>query len=91
MAWGVVWGGGQEELGWRGFMLPVLQERYSALTASLLVGVAWAGWHLALFLNTNTTHGGWPLSQQLLWGGLSWPARYSGRGCTTALGRASWP
>jgi membrane protease YdiL (CAAX protease family) len=68
MAWGTVWGGGQEELGWRGFMVPVLQERYSALGTSLLVGVAWAGWHLPLFLNANTTHGSWPVSQQLIWG-----------------------
>jgi len=67
MAWGIVWGGGQEELGWRGFMLPVLQERYSALTASLLIGVAWAGWHLPLFLNANLEHGSWALSQQLIW------------------------
>jgi len=68
LAWGTVWGGGQEDLGWRGFMLPLLQERYGAFVSSLLVGVAWAGWHLPLFLNPATTHGGWPLSQQLLWG-----------------------
>jgi membrane protease YdiL (CAAX protease family) len=66
MAWGTIWGGGQEELGWRGFMLPTLQERYSALVSSVFVGVAWAAWHLPLFLNATTTHGGWPLSQQLL-------------------------
>ncbi|UWG46870.1 Metal-dependent membrane protease, CAAX family [Halanaeroarchaeum sp. HSR-CO] len=68
LAWGTVWGGGQEELGWRGFMLPVLQERYSALAASFAVGGAWALWHLPLLLNATTTHGGWSLSQQLLWG-----------------------
>ncbi|WP_203227825.1 hypothetical protein [Halobellus captivus] len=26
MAWGTVWDGGQEDLGWRGFMLPILQD-----------------------------------------------------------------
>jgi membrane protease YdiL (CAAX protease family) len=67
MAWGIVWGGGQEELGWRGFMLPLLQEKYSALVSSLIVGVSWAVWHLPLLLNANTTHGGWSLSQQAIW------------------------
>lgn len=86
MAWGIVWGGGQEELGWRGFMLPVLQEQYSALTASLLIGVAWAGWHLPLFLNANLEHGSWALSQQLNWvvtilaGSVLWTWMYNNTG-----------
>jgi len=86
LAWGTVWGGGQEELGWRGFLLPLLQDRYSALVSSLLVGVAWAGWHLPLFLNPATIHGGWPLSQQLLWiisilaGSILWTWMYNSTG-----------
>ena len=43
-------GGGQEELGWRGFAQLRLQESYSAFVASLAVGVVWAIWHLPLFL-----------------------------------------
>ena len=41
-------GGVGEEPGWRGFLLPTLQERYSPLIASLVVWFFWALWHLPL-------------------------------------------
>ena len=37
-----------EEVGWRGFALPRIQTRRSALSSALLLGLAWAGWHLPL-------------------------------------------
>ena len=39
-----------EELGWRGFALPRLQGRRSALAASLIVGSVWGAYHFPLFL-----------------------------------------
>jgi membrane protease YdiL (CAAX protease family) len=43
--------GGNEEIGWRGFMQPELQKRFSPLVAALIVSVFWSLWHLPLFLN----------------------------------------
>lgn len=42
-----------EEWGWRGYILPRLQAKYNALTASLIVGVIWSVWHLPKFLGTG--------------------------------------
>jgi membrane protease YdiL (CAAX protease family) len=38
-----------EEAGWTGFALPKLQAKFSALTASLILGFLWAVWHLPLW------------------------------------------
>jgi uncharacterized protein len=38
-----------EEFGWRGFALPRLLERHSALKSSLMLGLIHAIWHLPLF------------------------------------------
>lgn len=38
-----------EEIGWRGFALPLLQNRFSPAAATLIVSVIWAAWHLPLF------------------------------------------
>lgn len=50
-----------EELGWRGFLLPALQTRWSALTASLAVGAAWGCWHLPLLLQTDSPNAALPV------------------------------
>jgi membrane protease YdiL (CAAX protease family) len=46
----IVTGAMGEELGWRGFLLPRLQQRFNALTSSLTVGVIWGLWHAPLWL-----------------------------------------
>jgi membrane protease YdiL (CAAX protease family) len=44
-----------EEFGWRGFLLPRLQTRYNAMVSGLIVGVAWATWHVPLFFIEGTS------------------------------------
>lgn len=46
--------GGLEEIGWRGFMLPKLLERFSLTTSSLFVGLVWVIWHIPLFFIIGT-------------------------------------
>src|SRR5215213_5915444 len=44
-----------EELGWRGYALPRLQVGRSALSASLILGVIWATWHLPFYISGAAT------------------------------------
>ena len=50
-----------EEIGWRGFALPVLLERMSPITASALLGTAWGLWHLPLYLMPGQSSFPYPL------------------------------
>ena len=37
-----------EELGWRGFVLPRLQNKFNALLSSIVVAIFWGAWHIPL-------------------------------------------
>lgn len=51
-----VLGGGQEELGWRGFIQDPLQDKLGVIKASLLIGVLWGTWHAPLWLIQGEGH-----------------------------------
>lgn len=50
-----------EELGWRGFAQPLLQQRLAPLWAGLVLGVIWALWHLPAFFLAGTPQSAWPV------------------------------
>jgi uncharacterized protein len=51
--WLLTYGMG-EETGWRGFALPHLQRNRTAASATVILAVAWAGWHLPAFFFRDT-------------------------------------
>ena len=50
---GFVGSGLFEEIGWRGFALPHLQRRYSALVSSLIIGFMWGCWHIQNYMSLD--------------------------------------
>ncbi len=55
-----------EEIGWRGFALPRLQERHGDLKIALIMGFLWELWHLPLILDPTN-----PMSSLPWYGGLA--------------------
>ena len=49
-----------EEPGWRGFALPRLIKRFGPNIATLILGIAWASWHMPLFVVAGTPQYGNP-------------------------------
>jgi membrane protease YdiL (CAAX protease family) len=43
-----------EEIGWHGVALPALQQKYSALKSSIILGICWGIWHLPFWLLLDT-------------------------------------
>ncbi|CAH0118531.1 hypothetical protein PAE9249_01020 [Paenibacillus sp. CECT 9249] len=44
----------QQEFGWRGYLLPRLQRKWSALRSSLVLGLLWSVWHVPLSFISGT-------------------------------------
>jgi membrane protease YdiL (CAAX protease family) len=55
-----------EEIGWRGFALPLLQRRMAPIWAALVLGVVWAVWHLPAFMLSSTPQSAWALTPFLV-------------------------
>ncbi len=41
--------GGEEELGWRGIMQPILEKKFKFPLATVITGVVWGIWHIPLW------------------------------------------
>ena len=48
---GILIGSIGEELGWRSFLQPNLEKKYSVLLASIIVGSIWGFWHIGHYKN----------------------------------------
>lgn len=51
-------GGGLEEAGWRGYLLPCLYKKHHILISSITVSILWVLWHLPYFFLTGTVQEG---------------------------------
>lgn len=56
-------GGGNEELGWRGTMQPILEKKTAFPIATLITGIVWSIWHLPLWFIEGTTQQNIPFLQ----------------------------
>ncbi len=55
-----------EELGWRGFALPLLQQKLAPFWASLVLGSIWGFWHYPAFLLAGTQQSAWSFTPFLV-------------------------
>lgn len=51
--------GTNEEFGWRGVALPLLQRKFSPFWAGLILGIIWAAWHIPAFFISGLQYGAW--------------------------------
>ena len=58
----VLVGGGQEEIGWRGYILEPMEAKFGIWVGNIVLGLVWTVWHLPLFLMPGTTQTYMPLA-----------------------------
>jgi membrane protease YdiL (CAAX protease family) len=63
----LVFGPLPEEVGWRGYALDGLKDRFGFLSASLILGAVWGLWHLPLFFVEGTYQYGLGVGSNLFW------------------------
>ncbi len=56
-----------EEIGWRGFALDRLLNRWSGSTAGIIIGIIWGVWHLPLFFISGSMYYEWGFGTGLFW------------------------
>jgi hypothetical protein len=54
LLYAIIVGGGLEELGWRGYIMDKMEDRWGPWLGNLVLGVIWALWHLPLFFIPGT-------------------------------------
>lgn len=53
-------GGGQEEVGWRGYILEPLEARFGLWGGNVVLGIVWSVWHLPLWFMPGSTQASMP-------------------------------
>lgn len=55
-----------EELGWTGFAIPTLRQRYGILASGIILGLVWGTWHFLLFWEGDSFSAAPPLALLLV-------------------------